>query len=304
MDPRSLDLEGPGPSHQRPLLSFPVAHHQTVTLTVDQLLVPVDVLGYLGFERRHQHAAGTLGHQLIETAGQVVAVVVVADYLQHQACSFPTGHNRRNPYFRFGRVRRPLTQTWSSTTFGYTSGKERNKHRNKRLGKDHPSGKSVVIGGRSRDGRVTASVVDAADRPTLYGLIHNHVQDGSTVYTDGAEGYRGIDRTGHDLEYAAVRHSIGEYVRGEVHTNGVESLWSLLKRGYYGTYHKMSFKHLARFVVEFAARHNVRDLNAIDQMAALVKAMEGKRLRYANLTAGEHVCGPQPGTLVRGRTGA
>ena len=119
------------------------------------------------------------------------------------------------------------------------------------------------------------------------------------MYTDGADAYRGIDRTGHDLDHAAVRHSVGEYVRGEVHTNGMESFWSMLKRGYYGTYHKMSFKHLRRYVAEFAARHNVRDFDTIDQMAALAKGMEGKRLRYDDLTAGPQVCGPKPGTFIR-----
>ena len=105
------------------------------------------------------------------------------------------------------------------------------------------------------------------------------------MYTDGADAYRGVEE-GHDLNHAAVRHSVGEYVRGEVHTNGVESFWSMLKRGYYGTYHKMSFKHLQRYVAEFAARHNVRDFNTIDQMAALAKGMEGRRLMYRDLTAG------------------
>ena len=154
-----------------------------------------------------------------------------------------------------------------------------------------------MVGARSRGRKVTATVVDDTTRRTLQGFIH--VADGSTVYTDGADAYRGIDRTGHDLDHAAVRHSVGEYVRGEVHTNGMESFWSMLKRGYYGTYHKMSFKHLRRYVAEFAARHNVRDFDTIDQMAALAKGMEGKRLRYDDLTAGPQVCGPKPGTFIR-----
>ena len=74
----------------------------------------------------------------------------------------------------------------------------------------------------------------------------------------------------------------------------MESFWSMLKRGYYGTYHKMSFKHLRRYVAEFDARHNVRDMDTLDQMAALAKGMEGKRLKYADLIAGEQVCGPRP----------
>ena len=125
--------------------------------------------------------------------------------------------------------------------------------------------------------------------PTLHGFVHDHVRDGSTVYTDGHSAYKGL---GHDLNHEAVQHTVGEYVRDEVHTNGMESFWSMLKRGYYGTYHKMSFKHLRRYITEFAARHNVRDLDTIDQMAALAKGMEGKRLRYTDLIAGEQVCGP------------
>ena len=177
----------------------------------------------------------------------------------------------------------------------YIGGKEKNKHAPKRQNAGRGTvGKVAVVGARSRDRKVTAVVVDDTTRRTLHGFVHDHVATGSTVYTDGADAYRGL---GHD--HAAVRHSVGEYVRGEVHTNGVESFWSMLKRGYYGTYHKMSYKHLQRYVAEFAARHNVRDFNTIDQMAALAKGMEGKRLMYRDLTAGPQVCGPRPGTFIR-----
>ena len=80
-----------------------------------------------------------------------------------------------------------------------------------------------------------------------------------------------------------MKHSVGEYVREQVHTNGVESFWSMLKRGYHGTYHKMSPKHLQRYVNEFAGRHNVRSLDTLDQMSAIVRGLEGKRLRYQDL---------------------
>ena len=80
-----------------------------------------------------------------------------------------------------------------------------------------------------------------------------------------------------------MKHSISEYVNGMAHTNGIESFWSLLKRGYHGTYHHMSEKHLDRYVGEFAGRHNDRSTDTIDQMAAMVRSMGGKRLRYADL---------------------
>jgi hypothetical protein len=69
------------------------------------------------------------------------------------------------------------------------------------------------------------------------------------------------------------------------HTNGIESFWAMLKRGYKGTYHKMSVKHLARYVTEFAGRHNVRDLDTLAQMVALARGLEGRRLRYTDLVA-------------------
>ena len=70
---------------------------------------------------------------------------------------------------------------------------------------------------------------------------------------------------------------------GIAHTQGVESFWSLLKRGYHGTYHHMSFKHLGRYVDEFVGRHNQRDADTPDQMGAMVRGMEGKRLCYREL---------------------
>ena len=69
------------------------------------------------------------------------------------------------------------------------------------------------------------------------------------------------------------------------HTNGVESFWAMLKRGYHGVYHRMSAKHLQRYVNEFSGRHNVRDRDTIDQMQAVVAGMVGKRLLYRELVA-------------------
>ena len=71
----------------------------------------------------------------------------------------------------------------------------------------------------------------------------------------------------------------------DVHTNTVESLWSMFKRGFVGTYHRMSVKHLDRYVQEFAGRKNQRDMDTLDQMAELVDGFVGKRLRYRDLVA-------------------
>lgn len=77
----------------------------------------------------------------------------------------------------------------------------------------------------------------------------------------------------------------GEYVNGQAHTNGIESFWAMLKRGYHGTYHHFSAKHLDRYVGEFAGRHNIRESDTTDQMGHVARSMVGKRLRYADLTA-------------------
>ena len=73
------------------------------------------------------------------------------------------------------------------------------------------------------------------------------------------------------------------YVNGMIHVNGIESFWSMLKRAHKGTFHRISRKHLHRYVAEFAGRHNIRPLDTLDQMAAIVQGMEQKRLRYADL---------------------
>ena len=78
---------------------------------------------------------------------------------------------------------------------------------------------------------------------------------------------------------------VGEYVRGQAHTNGVESFWSMLKRAHTGTFHKMSPKHLDRYVREFAGCHNLRTLDTLDQMRSVAVGLIGKRLSYRQLIA-------------------
>ena len=90
-----------------------------------------------------------------------------------------------------------------------------------------------------------------------------------------------------------MKHSAREYVDGEAHTNGIESHWALLKRGYIGTYHHMSGKHLQRYVNEFAGRHNARPLDTIEQMGAMVSGGDGKRLTYAALIGPEETRNPR-----------
>ena len=99
------------------------------------------------------------------------------------------------------------------------------------------------------------------------------------MYTDDARAYIGLT----DFKRKAIKHGTGEYVRKQARTSGIESFWPMLKRGYVGTCHKMSFKHLDRYAAEFAGRHNVRRLDTAQQLSALALGMSGKSLPYAVL---------------------
>ena len=145
----------------------------------------------------------------------------------------------------------------------YVGGLEKNKHSHKRLNAGGGTvGKTPVVGAKDRATNRVAAVTS----------------EDAKVYTDEHRGYRGLPN------HETVKHGVGEFVTGMVHTNGVESFWSMLKRGYHGVYHHMSPKHLHRYVNEFAGRHNIRDMDTIDQMHDLVAGLVGKRLLYSELT--------------------
>ena len=164
----------------------------------------------------------------------------------------------------------------------YMGGKEKNKHANKKLRAGRGGvGKAIVVGAKDREtNRVSAAVVGNTDAKTLQGFVGERAAKGATVYTDDHGGYQGLP-----FEHETVKHSVSEYVNGMAHTNGIESFWATLKRAHKGVYHKMSPKHLQRYVNEFASRHNVRDADTIDQMSGLIREMVGKRLMYRDLIA-------------------
>ena len=164
----------------------------------------------------------------------------------------------------------------------FIGGKEKNKHANKKLRAGCGAvGKAIVVGARDREtSRVSAAVVGNTDAKTLQGFVGERAAKDATVYTDDHGGYQGMP-----FEHETVKHSISEYVNGMAHTNGIESFWALLKRGYHGTYHHMSEKHLGRYVTEFSGRRNDRETDTIDQMSCMASRMAGKRLTYRDLTA-------------------
>ncbi len=187
-----------------------------------------------------------------------------------------------------------IRETWATQTDAsfagpvevdeaFMGGKEGNKHASKKLGvKSGVGGKTAVLGVKDRKTKqVTAVVVNDTEPDTLRGFVSRTVEEGATVYTDGSSPYRGMTGYEHDF----VRHSVGEFVKGMAHTNGVESFWAMLKRGHTGIYHRMSPKHLQRYVNEFAGRHNLRNLDTIEQMAVIARGLDGKLLRYATLKA-------------------
>ena len=166
----------------------------------------------------------------------------------------------------------------------YIGGKARNMHRKvrrERITGRGPADKTAVVGVRDRaSGKVAARVVEATSARVLQGFVIERTADGAMVYTDEAKAYRGLSR-----RHESVSHSTGQYVNRMAHVNGVESFWAGLKRGYHGTHHHMSAKHLDRYVAEFAGRHNRRPLDTDKMMACTAAGMVGRRLPYAVLVA-------------------
>ena len=163
----------------------------------------------------------------------------------------------------------------------FMGGKEKNKRKHKRVRcMAGTTGKEVVMGMRERGGRVIAKPVISTGARALQEQVRTHVRPGSTLYTDENPSYKALGR---EYNHQTTNHSVGKYVDGMAHTNGIESFWALLKRGYYGTYHQMSAKHLHRYIGEFTGRHNIREKETLAQMIDVAKGFIGKRLPYKEL---------------------
>ena len=165
----------------------------------------------------------------------------------------------------------------------YIGGREANKHASKKLRAGRgPVGKVPVMGARERGGATVAKPVKDADGETAKRFAMETVKAGATIHTDDSRIYRGLP-----FRHESVNHSANEYVRGEVHTQGIESVWAVLKRSITGTWHHVSPKHLHRYVNEASMRLNSGDvkIDTIDRMDALVRAGGGRRIRYRDLVA-------------------
>jgi transposase-like protein len=168
----------------------------------------------------------------------------------------------------------------------FIGGKEANRHesKRKRLGRG-AVGKAAVLGMRERGGRTIAMPVEDVNTANLHRAIHTHIEPGSTLHTDEHAAYRGLN--GLFFKSESVNHSAGEYVRGNVTTNGIESVWAVMKRGLHGVYHHASPKHLGRYVNEFAFRLNEGNVKTptLARLDALIVATRFKRITYKELIA-------------------
>ena len=202
------------------------------------------------------------------------------------------GVSQPTAWFMLHRIREAWAQEDSGNFGGpvetdetYFGGRRTNMSNRKRKALENTGrgavGKTAVVGIRDRESNeVRAKVVGKTDAPTLQGFIHENTEPGSQVFTDDATVYSNLP-----FPHEAVKHSVREYVRDMAHTNGVESFWATLKRAHKGTFHRLSPKHLNRYVQEFAGRHNLRDSDTLDQMRDTVVRLVGRRLLLRDLIA-------------------
>jgi len=169
----------------------------------------------------------------------------------------------------------------------FLGGKEKNKHehaanRTHRVG-GH-GGKGAVMGMRERDGSTRRIVVgEDTSAARLIGEIRKNVEPGSTVVTDEFTSYKRL--SGRGFTHRTVNHKAKQYVDGMAHTNGIESVWAVLQRGYHGIYHHFTVKHMQRYVDEFTFRLNQGSckVHTMERIGALSDRTVGKQLTYKAL---------------------
>jgi transposase-like protein len=169
----------------------------------------------------------------------------------------------------------------------FIGGKARNMHAAKRARKITGTGgkdKTAVLGilERGKDGsasKVRTTVIPNTKKKTLQPEVRQHVEAGTALYTDALKSYDGLT----EFEHQVVDHAV-EYVNGNVHTNGLENFWSLLKRGLRGTYISVEPFHLFRYLDEQVYRFNNRRMTDAERFDLAVKGIVGKRLTFDELT--------------------
>jgi transposase-like protein len=169
----------------------------------------------------------------------------------------------------------------------YVGGLEENRHANKRVGRVSRGGKATVFALVERDGGVSAFHIPTVTGANLGDILAKNVSRHTTVYSDSGYPER---MAASKYRSAAIDHTMGEYVRGDVHTNTVEGFFSILKRGVTGVYHSISEAHLQRYLAEFGFRYSNRSALGIEDVERADRALvgaKGKRLTYATPRQGK-----------------
>jgi transposase-like protein len=214
----------------------------------------------------------------------------VSSYEIHRA----VGVTQKTAWFMDHRIRVALGMATPDKLTGhveadetFVGGKARNMHAHIRTRKITGTGgkdKTMVMGilERGKDGKpsqLRTKVVSNRRKKALQAEVREHVQAGSAIYTDALKSYEGLD----EFEHEVVDHAV-EYVRGNVHTNGCENFWSLLKRGLHGTYVSVEPFQLFRYLDEQTFRFNNRKLTDGERFSVAVDGIVGKRLTFDQLT--------------------
>ena len=202
------------------------------------------------------------------------------------------GVTQKTGWFMMHRIRLALHRGSFNKKFSgpveadetYIGGLARNMHFKKREAlkaqeKFGKIGKAIVMGMLERDGEVRTRIIEGAFAKEMKQTIRQHVEQGAVLYTDHHGSYHGLAR---EYAHKVINHA-REYVKGNVHTNGIENFWSLLKRGIKGTYVSVEPFHLFRYLDEQTFRFNARKGNDQDRFMAAVSTVGGRRLTYQNL---------------------
>jgi transposase-like protein len=250
---------------------------------------------------RHDHAqfsikTGTIFEDSPITLGKwLLAMWMLANCkngISSYEISRATGISQKSSWFMLQRIRLALQDTQNGGLLGgevevdetFIGAKARNMRKDVRSHRITGTGgkdKTAVMGMLERGGEVRAKVVDNRRKNEFQKQVREHVRVGSALFTDELKSYEGLES---DYQHAVINQAI-EYVKGNVHTNGMENFWSLFKRGLRGTYVSVESFHLFRYVDEQAFRFNNRTyMTDSDRFDLAVRQIVGKRLTWAEVT--------------------
>jgi transposase-like protein len=199
------------------------------------------------------------------------------------------GVTQKSAWFMLHRIRHAMhTKTFNKlcgqieADETFIGGKARNMHASKRAEKitgTGPKDKAIVMGVLERGGQVRVTVIPTRRKSSVQKHVREHIMAGSAIFTDALKSYEGLDEFQHEV----IDHAMA-YVDGEIHTNGLENFWSLLKRGLHGTYISVEPFHLFRYIDEQAFRFNKRHTTDADRFVQLCSMVAGKRLTWNQMT--------------------